>query len=613
MKRSDLIVMASILGMVVMIVIPINRTLLDILLIINLFLSMSILLVAMNTTKPLEFSIFPSLLLVTTLFRLALNLSSTRLILTQGNAGQVIQTFGHFVIGGNVVIGLIVFIIIAVVQFIVITKGSERVAEVAARFTLDAMPGKQISIDADLNSGLINEQEARARRQEIEGEADFYGAMDGASKFVRGDAIATLFIVVINIIGGFIIGMVGSHMSWQTAAQTYTTLSIGDALVDQIPALLLSTATGLIVTRAASTGNFGSDIVGQVFAYPRTIFIVSGAIAALGVITPIGVFRTWPVAIGFGILGWNIRRTAQAVTRKQEDEVKRQKVEDTKRPESLMPLLRVDPIEFEFGFSLIPLVDNKQGGDFLNRMSSIRKQLALELGYLIPVVKMQDNPKLASDAYLIKINGVAVAEGTIMPRHWLAMNAGNVTDDTVVGIPTKEPTFGASALWVSNDMRSVAEEAGYTIIDPTTVLATHMKHVLKSHGHELLGRKETKALLDNLKEVSASSLVDDLIPSLLSIAQVQRILINLLSERISIRSLNLILEILAIHAENTKDIDVLTELVRQGLSRQICNQFRVPNGPLRVVTLSPSVEGELDGSLVEKNGNLFVGLNAVRG
>lgn len=607
MKRSDLVVMIGVIGIVVMMVIPMNKALLDVLLIINLFISMTVLLVSMNTKEPLDFSVFPSLLLITTLYRLALNVSSTRLILTQHDAGEVIQTFGQFVTRGNIVVGFIVFLILVVIQFIVITKGAERVAEVAARFTLDAMPGKQISIDADLNSGLITEQEARHRRQTIEREADFYGAMDGASKFVKGDAVASMLIVAINVVGGFIIGMAVNHMPWSTAASTYTVLSVGDGLVSQIPALLLSTATGLMVTRAASESNLGTDVVQQVFSYPRTLYIVAGALLLLGLLTPINIMRTFPIAAGAVVMAISVSRAAKRAEVKQAEQDIRSEQEDTKKPESVLSLLTVEPIEFEFGYALVPLVDAKQGGDLLERVVMIRRQMAIELGIVIPVIRLRDNVQQKPSEYVVKIRGNQVAEGELMLGHWLAMSPG-VDDASIVGIPTKDPAFGLPALWVGPDMRNKAEMAGYTVVDPASVVATHLTEVLRRHAHELLGRQETKALLDHVK-ASAPAVVEDVIPNVLTIGQVQRVLENLLQEKVSIRDLVTILETLADVGRQTKDADILTEQVRQALSRQICHQFRVPGQPLTVITLAPAVEDKLSESLVVHDGGSFIGLD----
>lgn len=606
MKRSDLLVMGAVIGIVVMMVIPLPKAMLDILLVINLFVSLTVLMVAMNTKEPLDFSVFPSLLLITTLYRLALNVSSTRLILLHGDAGEVIHTFGNFVISGNIVVGFIIFLILVVIQFIVITKGAERVAEVAARFTLDAMPGKQIAIDADLNAGLITEVDARNRRMQIEREADFYGAMDGASKFVKGDAIASMLIVAINTIGGFIIGMVMQGDSWQQALHTYTLLSVGDGLVSQIPALLLSTATGLMVTRAASETNLGSDLFDQVFSYSNALYVVAGALTLLGIFTPISILRTGPVAAIAVFGAYRIQKRTQSLAVKEQEQAVRSKAEDTKKPESVMSLLDVEPIEFEFGYGLIPIVDSKQGGDLLDRVVMIRRQLALELGLVIPVIRLRDNIQLKPSEYSIKVRGVEVAKGELMMGHYLAMSAGP-EDPAITGIPTTEPAFGLPALWISSDMRLRAETTGYTVVDPPAVVATHLTEVLRRHAHELLTRQDTKALLDHVRETSPAT-VEEVTPNPLAIGEVQRVLANLLQEKISIRDMITILESLADGARQTKDIDTLTELVRQALARQICHQFRLPDEPLTVITFSPAVEESIQNSLVHHDGGVYINL-----
>lgn len=588
MGYKELGVIGFVISIVVMMVIPLPPGLLDFLLVVNISLSLTILLVSMNTKEALQFSIFPTLLLVTTLFRLALNVSTTRNILSHGEGGQVIETFGNFVVGGNQVVGFVVFIILVIIQFIVITKGSERVAEVAARFTLDAMPGKQMSIDADLNAGMITEVEARVRRQKIEREADFYGAMDGASKFVKGDAIAGIIIFIVNIIGGFIIGVAIHDMSFAESASRFTTMSIGDALVSQIPALLISTATGIIVTRANSEGGLGQDITEQLFSYPRLLYIVGAAIAMLGLFTPIGLLPVLPVAGLLAYAGWNMDRKQKTKLVENAFQEEEQQIEEVRSPESVVNLLQVDPIEFEFGYGLIPLADTKQGGDLLDRVIMIRRQCALELGIVVPVIRIRDNIQLRPNEYIIKIKGNQVAKGEILLDHYLAMSPG-FEDESVVGISTVEPAFGLPALWVTEENKEIAELSGYTVVDPPSVVATHLTEIIKRHAHELLGRQETRALVDNLRE-TMPVLVDELIPGLLSVGDVQKVLQKLLKEKISIRSLNVILEALADHAVYTKDSDVLTEYVRQALARQITLQFTEPGQPLRVITAGPGLE-----------------------
>ncbi|BCJ85278.1 flagellar biosynthesis protein FlhA [Effusibacillus dendaii] len=590
MRIQDAGVIFGILGIVVMMVIPLPTWLLDFLLIINFSVALTILLIAMNTKEPLQFAIFPALLLITTLFRLGLNVSSTRLILGQGEAGEVIHTFGSFVVGGNAVVGFIVFLILVIIQFIVITRGAERVAEVAARFTLDAMPGKQMSIDADLNAGLITEKEARERRRKIEREADFYGAMDGASKFVKGDAIASIIIVVINIIGGFIVGMTMNNqgMGVTQVLQQYTLLSIGDGLVSQIPALLISTATGLVVTRAASDSNLSQDVLRQMLSYPKMLYVVAGMLLLLGVFTPIGILRTAPLAGLLAVGGFRIQQTKAEEAIKQQVQAEQEEQEEVRSPESVVTLTHVDPIEFEFGYALIPLADTNQGGDLLDRVIMIRRQLALELGIVIPVIRIRDNIQLRPNEYVIKLKGVEVARSELFLDHFMAMSPG-IDDPRVVGIETKEPAFGLPALWISEDMRDTAEMAGYTVVDPPSVVATHLTEILKRHAYELLGRQETKQLVESIRN-QYPALVEEVVPNLFSIGDIQKVLSNLLREKVSIRDLVTILETMADTAAYTKDPDMLTEYVRAALARQITHQFRPPGQPMTVITLAPNVE-----------------------
>lgn len=587
-KFKELGTVLFVISIVVMMVIPLPSELLDLLLILNISLALTILLVSMYTRETLQFSIFPTVILITTLFRLALNVSTTRNILSHAEGGKVIEAFGSFVVGGNQVVGFVVFLILVIIQFIVITKGSERVAEVAARFTLDAMPGKQMSIDADLNAGMITDTEARARRKKIEDEADFYGAMDGASKFVKGDAIAGIIIFIVNIIGGFIIGMVIHDMSFAESASKFTTMSVGDALVSQIPALLISTATGIIVTRATSGEGLGEDIANQMFSYPRLLYIVAGAIFLLGLLTPIGLLRVVPIAGLLAFAGWKTSQKQQVAWEENVQQEEDQQMAEVRSPESVVNLLQVDPIEFEFGYGLIPLADAKQGGDLLDRVIMIRRQIALEMGIVVPVIRIRDNIQLRPNEYVIKIKGNQVASGELLLDHYLAMSPG-FDDDSVVGIETVEPAFGLPALWVTEENKEIAELSGYTVVDPPSVVATHLTEVIKRHAHELLGRQETRALIDNVREV-APVLVDELIPGSLSIGDVQKVLQKLLREKVSIRNLVVILEALADHAMYTKDPDLLTEYVRQAMSRQITLQYSEPGQPLRVITAGPGLE-----------------------
>ncbi|WP_340029915.1 flagellar biosynthesis protein FlhA [Paenibacillus sp. FSL H7-0940] len=609
MKIKDIAVLAGIIGIVLMMILPIPTWLLDLLLVVNISIALMILLVAMNSKEALQFSIFPALLLITTLFRLALNISTTKLILGEGDAGAVVATFGSWIAGGQIAIGFIVFLILVVVQFIVITKGSERVAEVAARFTLDAMPGKQMSIDADLNAGLINEQQARERRSKIEREADFYGAMDGASKFVKGDAIASIIILLINLIGGFIIGMTVHGMAFADAMATYSVLTIGDGLVSQIPALLISTAAGLIVTRASSEGNLADDITGQLFTYPILIYIVAFVIAMLGFFTPIHVITTLPLAGVLAYAAWRMQNNLNLKQVAEEQLEEEQQIEEVRSPESVINLLQVDPIEFEFGYGLIPLADNQQGGDLLDRIIMIRRQCALELGLVVPVIRIRDNIQLRPNEYVIKIKGNVVGGGELLLNHYLAMSPG-YDEESVTGIETTEPAFGLPALWIDEVTKDIAELAGYTVVDPPSVVATHLTELIKKHAHELLGRQETKALVDNLRE-NYSALVDELIPSLLSIGDVQKVLAKLLREKISIRDMVTIFETLADYGTYTKDPDVLTEYVRQSLSRQITQQFSQKGETLRVITVGPGLEKKIAESVQQSDQGSYLALDPV--
>jgi flagellar biosynthesis protein FlhA len=594
MKTRDLSVLIVVILIVSMMIIPMPTVLLDFLLIINISISILILLVAMNSKEALEFSIFPTALLITTLFRLALNVSTTRSILSKADGGKVIETFGSFVIGGSPVVGFVVFLILVVINFIVITKGSERVAEVAARFTLDAMPGKQMSIDADMNAGLISEQEARARRKKIEQEADFYGAMDGASKFVKGDAIAGIVILIINVIGGFAIGIAIHGMGFAEAANTYTLLSVGDGLVSQVPALLISTATGITVTRASSEGNLGTDIMQQMFQYPKLLYIVAGTIFLLGIITPIGLMLTIPVSglLAFG--AYSMQKSMKKEDLRKEETVKAEAEEDTRSPEKVINLLQLDTLELEIGYGLIPLADQKQGGDILDRIVMIRRQFAIELGIVIPTIRIRDNLQLMPNQYVLKFRGNRIASGEVYLDHFLAMNQG-IDGGDIDGIQVVEPAFGLPAVWVSAEEKQKAELLGYMIVDPSSVIATHLTEVLKRYAHQLLRREETKELVDHLKETHPN-LVEELVPNLLSVGEIQKVLQNLLREQISIRDLATIFETLADYAVYTKDPKVLTEYVRQSLTRQITEQF-AENGVIHVLTAGATLEKGISDSI----------------
>lgn len=607
MSARDLSVLFSVILIVAMLVIPFPPILLSILIIINISLALIVLLTTMNMQEPLQFSIFPSLLLLLTLFRLGLNISTTRSILSTGDAGKVVETFGSFVVGGNILVGLVVFLILIIIQFIVITKGAERVSEVAARFTLDAMPGKQMSIDADLNAGMLTESEARNRREKVAREADFYGAMDGASKFVKGDAIAGIIIVIINIIFGIIIGMIQQGMSIQESASHFTLLTVGDGIVSQIPALLISTATGIVVTRAASNGNLGSDITGQLFAFPAMLYVTAGTIFLLGLFTPIGVLLTGPIAGLLALGAYMMSKNKQDQEEIEEVLEEQAEVEEMKSPESVIHLLQMDAIEFEFGYGLIPLADANQGGDLLDRIVMIRRQLALELGLVIPVVRIRDNIALNPNEYRLKIKGNEVAKGELLLDHYLAMSP-TPDDDPIEGIETIEPSFGLPAKWISEAEKDQAEMLGYTVVNPASVVSTHITEKIRQNTHELLGRQETKQLIDHLKE-SYPVLVDEVTPNPLAVGDIQKVLAKLLKEKVSIRNLVTIFETLADYGKLTTDTDLLTEYVRQALARQITAQYARENESLKVVTCSGRVEKVIADSVQQTEHGNYLSLD----
>lgn len=588
MSAKDLSVLFGVVAIIIMLIIPMPEWLLSVFIIVNISLTLLVLLTTMNMREALEFSIFPSLLLLLTLFRLGLNVSTTRSILSRGSAGGVVETFGTFVVGGEVLVGLVVFFILVIINFIVITKGAERVAEVAARFTLDAMPGKQMSIDADLNAGMITEQEARIRREKVSREADFYGAMDGATKFVKGDAIAGIITVFINLIFGIIIGVVQEGLPFGEAVNKYSLLTVGDGIVSQLPALLMSTATAIIVTRAASEENMGHDVTTQLFRYPKMVYVAGITIILMGLFTPIHDFLTLSIGgllLFGGYMMTNEKKQVELETTETEEKAA---TEELRKPENVVSLLNIDPIEFEFGYGLIPLADVNQGGDLLDRVVMIRRQLAIELGLVIPVVRIRDNIQLAPNEYRIKIKGSEVGRGELFLDHFLAMSPG-VDDPSITGIDTVEPAFGIPAKWITEEMKNQAEMAGYTVVDPPSVVSTHLSEVLKMHAYELLGRQETKQLIDHLKE-SYPILVEEVTPNPLSIGDIQKVLAKLLKERVSIRNLPVIFETLADFCKMTTDPDILTEYVRQSLNKQITEQYIQEGEPLKVITLSGKVE-----------------------
>lgn len=586
MKLGDILVALGIIGIVLMIIIPIPTFLLDFLLSLNIALSLLILLLAMYTEDALQITVFPSLLLVTTLFRLTLNISTTRGILKNGDAGRVVEAFGDFVIGGDAIVGFIIFFIIVLINFLVITKGAERVSEVAARFTLDAMPGKQMAIDADLNTGLITEEEARKRRKDVQKYADFYGAMDGASKFVKGDAIAGIIITFINIGAGFLIGIIVKGMPFGQALQKYTLLTVGDGLVGQMPALLISTATGLIVTRSASESNLGQDLIHQLFGNSSIIlYIIGGVMIALGIFTPLPKVANILLGITFIIAGLQSKKIVEVVL-DEPDEIPSE-AEELRRPENVLGLLKVDDIELEFGYGLIPLADVSQGGDLLDRIVMIRRQIAMELGLVVPIVRLRDNIQLNPNEYIIKIKGVQVSKGEVYFDHYLAMDPG-VGEGNIEGIDTVEPAFGLPAKWITEKEREKAEIFGYTVVDPPSVIATHLTEVIKEKAYELIGRQDVKILIENVRE-EYPAVVEEVVPKTLSLGDVQKVLSNLLREQISIRDMVTILETLADYGNVTRDTDLLTEYVRQRMSGYITNKY-VDRNSLNVVTLDNEIE-----------------------
>lgn len=606
MKFSNLIISIFIIGVILLIIIPVGLGILDFLLALNIAFSLLILLIAIQITDTLDFAVFPSILLVSTLFRLSLNISTTRKILGEGYAGNVIDAFANWVIGGDPVVGFIIFIIIVIIQFLVITKGAERVSEVAARFTLDAMPGKQMAIDADLNSGLIDEAQAKDRRLKIQKEADFYGSMDGASKFVKGDAIASIIITVINIIAGFVIGMTRLDLSMAESLQKFTLLTIGDGLVSQIPALMISTATGIVVTRAASDSNLGTDVINQMFKSFRVLLMLAVVLALLGIATPLPGFPLVSLAVFFAFLGLQVRGKKAKEEVEVQDAEEESSASEIKKPESIIPLLQVDPIELEFGYGIIPLADPNQGGDLFDRLIMIRREIALELGVVIPMIRLRDFLQLDANEYIVKIKGSKVGGGSIMFDHSLAMNPGNAEGE-IKGIETVEPAFGLPALWVNDVEREKAEIYGYTVVDPSSIISTHLTEILKKHAYELLGRDEVKSLIDNLRETNPV-LIEEVIPNLMSIGDIQKVLANLLKEGISIRNLVIIIETLADYSGSTKDVNILTEYVRQALSRFITSNY-ITDKHARVVTLNQQLEAVLMESIQQSETGSYMSLD----
>ncbi len=613
-RHSGVLVAAGVMSIVFLMIIPLPRALLDLLLALNISLSVLIFLLAMYTERPLDFSLFPSVLLITTLFRLSLNICSTRLILTRGDqgiegAGRIIAAFGSFVVGGNFMVGLVIFLILVIINFVVITKGATRIAEVSARFTLDSMPGKQMAIDADLNAGLIDEEEARRRREEIAQEADFYGAMDGASKFVRGDAIAGLIITGINILGGLIIGVLQLGIPLDQAVRTYTTMTVGDGLVSQMPALIISTAAGILVTRAGTHSNLGQVLPRQLAQVPEALGVASGVLLVLGLVPGLPFV---PFAVLAGVLGssaYSLKKLREAEVVEREEAVRRAAEEAPpapEGPEDVTPLLQVDVLELEVGYGLLHLVDPSQGGDLLERIRSIRRQVALEMGVVVPPIRIRDNLQLRPNEYMILIKGIEVARSELKEGHYLAMNPG-IGEEGLDGIPTREPAFGLEALWIREELREEAQIRGYTVVDHSTIVATHLTEIIKRNAHELLGRQETQNLLDMVKE-QAPALVEELVPNLLPLGTVQKVLQNLLRERVSIRDLRTILETLADYAPSTKDPELLTEYVRSAMRRAITKQYQDEEGKLPVIVLDHQLEELLSGAVQRTDHGVFLSL-----
>ena len=610
MKKTDIGLGLYILAAIVFLIIPLPSIILDICLAFNMAVALVVLFNAVFSKEAMDMSSFPTLLLLTTLFRISLNVSSTKLILSTGDPGEVVETFGEFVGGGSLVIGIIVFIILLIVQFMVINKGSERVAEVTARFTLDAMPGKQMAIDADLNTGAITDQQAKERREKLQAESAFYGSMDGAVKYVKGDATAGLMITIINLVGGIVMGVVMQGMAIGDALNKYTILTIGDGLVSSIPSLLISLATGILVTKVSKEIDMGDMVVSQLFEMPKVMWAVGSAMIFLGVTTKLPLLIFVPIGAVCLVIGNNMNKKAGIEQIEEEAGGAEAEAEEIRRPENVVSLLQVDPIELEFGYGIIPLADVNQGGDLLDRVVMIRRQVALELGVVVPIIRLRDNIQLNPNQYIIKIKGVQISEGEILFDHYMAMNPGMVEEE-ITGIPTFEPSYHLPALWITESQRERAESLGYTVVDPPSIIATHLTEIVRSHIDELLTRQDVQNLINNVKE-SNPVLVDELIPKLLGIGEVQKVLQNLLREGISIRDLLTIFETLADHAAVTRDTDVLTEYVRQSLRRAISAKFFTPNETTTVVTLDPKNEQEIMSSVKQTEQGSYIALDPER-
>lgn len=608
LQQSDVVLAVLMVVIVTMLIIPLPTALLDIFLVLNISGSLMILLLALYVKEPVALNTFPTILLVLTLFRLALNVSTSRLILLNGEAGHVVEAFGNFVVQGNYAVGIVIFLILVIIQFVVITNGSGRISEVAARFTLDAMPGKQMAIDADMNSGLIDEPQARERRKALQREVDFYGTMDGATKFTKGDATAGLVITAVNIVGGILIGVFQQGREIVQALQTYTLLTVGDGLVTIIPALLISTGTGILVSRAASEENLGREMSGQILADPKPLMIVSVMLAVMSLVPGLPTIPFLTVSAGVGWLSYVIRQNIKADAEAAEAAKTQSTEADVmpKGPENVMNLLKIDPMELEIGYRLIPLVDAAQGGDLLERITMIRRQTAIKLGIVLPPIRVRDNLQLKPKEYRINLRGIEISRGEIQIDHYMAMNSGMAFEE-IEGIPTTEPVFGLPAVWITEDQKERAELAGYTIFDASSVVATHLTEVIKAHAPEILTRQDVQGLLDNIKQ-EAPAVVSELVPDLLGVGDIQKVLQNLLKDRVSIRDLLPVLESLATNARLTKDLDMLTEHARSSLARSICKASLAPDGSLPVVTLDPNLEQLLGNSIQVTDQGAFVAL-----
>ena len=613
LQRADIMAAFGLVAILMIMIIPLPSLLLDLFLSMNITIALLILVISLFTVKAIDFSIFPAILLATTLFRLSLNVASTRLILLQGDqgpsaAGSVIQSFGQFVVGGNYVVGLVIFIILVLINFMVITKGAGRVAEVAARFTLDAMPGKQMAIDADLNAGLINENEARQRREEISNEASFHGAMDGASKFVKGDAIAGIIITLVNIGAGFIIGVLQKGMPMAEAAANYTILTVGDGLVGQIPALIISTAAGILVTRSSGNTDFGSDIKLQFSRYSIAFWVVSVILMVMALIPGLPFIPFLLLSIALGFTAWQLDKTNRLKEERVEEEAAATEPLP-KAEENYEELLNVDLLQLEVGYGLIPFVDASQDGELLIRIQSIRRQFAMNSGFIVPPVHIKDNLQLAPNQYTFALKGVEVAQAEMLPGHFMAMDPGMVTEK-IKGVPTQEPAFGLPAIWITEDKKERAQIAGYTVVDCTTVMATHISEIIKQHAHEMIGRQEVQDLLDNLGK-TYPKLIEELVPNILTLGTIMRILQNLLAEGVSIRDLRSILESMADWAPVTKDTDILTEYVRHALARTISHDLAVDN-VIPLITLDKKVEDEIANSIQHKETGAYLAIDPAK-